>query len=264
MKNKPEITMETIKRMEDMSWFTHAQIFDDLLIVAQKETNCFIWRTAAGLVVFDGIWPDERVYIAIRAAIHDAGWDQEKIVKYVMTHGHIDHVGCGKWLVDNHRVTTYLSKPDDELRLAQPHEENRSDCWKAFKIDGYLHDGDEIDCGDKSIKVIGTPGHTPGCMSFVFPVDDCGEKHLVALFGGATPPWNDIKGKQQQIESVEKFRKAVKSNHVDTLLTNHTAMDNGLERIAYSKARMSFLPNIYVLGEVGAQKFCDVFRAVAE
>ena len=45
MKDIPELTIETIKRMEDMSWFTHAQIFDDLIIVAQKETACYILKT---------------------------------------------------------------------------------------------------------------------------------------------------------------------------------------------------------------------------
>ena len=61
MRNQPELTFDTIKRMEDMTWFTHAQIFDDLLIVAQKETSCFVRKTSSGLVVIDGIWPDERV-----------------------------------------------------------------------------------------------------------------------------------------------------------------------------------------------------------
>ena len=36
------------------------------------------------------------------------------------------------------------------------------------------------------------------------------------------------------------------------------------EKIAYSRARMSYLPNIYVLGEDGVQKFCEVFIKVAE
>lgn len=39
MRDIPELTIETIKRMGDMSWFNHAQIFDDLIIVAQKETD---------------------------------------------------------------------------------------------------------------------------------------------------------------------------------------------------------------------------------
>lgn len=262
MRNKPELTFDTIKRMEDMTWFTHARIFDDLLIVAQRETVCFVWKTAAGLVVFDGIWPDERVYRAILDAIADAGWENEPITKFVMTHGHIDHVGCGRWLAEKHGATTYLSKADDELRRSTPHEEGRSDGWKDFTVDCRIADGDSIACGDKSIRVIATPGHTAGCMSFIFPVTENGERHSACLFGGATPPWGDEAGKQQQRDSVLKFINAAAEQHCDVALTNHTAFDSGLERIAYSRARMSYMPNIYILGEDGVRKFCEVFLAV--
>ena len=60
MRDVPDLSFETIKRMEDMTWFTHAQIFDDLLIVSQRETSCYILKTSEGLVVIDGIWPDHR------------------------------------------------------------------------------------------------------------------------------------------------------------------------------------------------------------
>ena len=55
MRDAPDLSFETIKRMEDMTWFTHAQIFDDLLIVSQRETSCYILKTSEGLVVIDGI-----------------------------------------------------------------------------------------------------------------------------------------------------------------------------------------------------------------
>ena len=264
MRDVPDLSFETIKRMEDMTWFTHAQIFDDLLIVSQRETSCYILKTSEGLVVIDGIWPDERVLEEIKSAITDAKWDNERISRFFITHGHIDHVGCGKWLVDNYNVKTYLSEADDELRRAAQHEEGRSDCWKEFDIDFFLHDGDRIDCGDKSILALFTPGHTKGCMSFIFPVYDKGEKHMACIFGGATPPWGDDEGNEIQMQSVTKFLDAAKENGCDVALTNHTAFDCGLERIAYSRARLSNLPNIYVIGEDGVQKFCDVFRRVCK
>lgn len=264
MRNQPELTFDTIKRMEDMTWFTHAQIFDDLLIVAQKETSCFVWKTSLGLVVIDGIWPDERVYDQIIAAIKEAGWENCAISKFVMTHGHIDHVGCGKWLKDNHNAETILSKADDELRLSTPSEEGRCDCWKEFGIDRYIEDGDTIDCGDKQIKVVATPGHTEGCMSYIFPIFYKEKAHMACLFGGATAPWGDENGKDIQKQSIMKFMKAAKENHCDVALANHTAFDAGIEKISYSKARLSYLPNIYVLGEEGVQKFCEVYITVAQ
>lgn len=268
MNVRPRLDWETLKRciggMSDMTWFTHAQIFDDLLVVAQKETACYIWKTTAGLVVLDGIWPDESVYQEILTAIRDAGWEGEKITKFVMTHGHIDHVGCGKWLVERHGVETYLSQADDALRLATPHEEGRLDNWKEFPIDHYLQDGDTIDCGDKCITVVATPGHTDGCMSFLFPVCEGEERHVASLFGGATASWTDPDGKRKQRVAIKTFRAAVENAHSDVALCNHTAFDNGLARIAYSKGRTCYLPNIYILGEAGVQQFCKVYEQVAQ
>lgn len=39
--DKPMITKDSFKAMEDMSYFIHSLIFDDLLIVAQKQTALF-------------------------------------------------------------------------------------------------------------------------------------------------------------------------------------------------------------------------------
>ena len=262
MKDIPELTYEMIKRMEDMSWFTHAQIFDDLIIVAQKETARYILKTAAGLVVIDGIWPDKKVYDEIICSINEVGWGGIGICMFLMTHGHIDHVGCGKWLKENSGAKTFLSEEDDRLRLSTPHEDGRTDNWKEFEIDEYIGDGDMIDCGDRGIYVISTPGHTKGCSSFIFPVHENGEKHMACLFGGATPPRGDENGREQQRKSIKKFMQIAGEKKCDVALTNHTAFDCGLERIAYSRARISHLPNIYILGTEGVQNFCRVFEKI--
>lgn len=84
-----------------MSFFTHALIFDDLLIVAQKETSCFVLKSSEGLIVIDAIWPSVKAYEAIIGAIKAVGWNPDLLYKLVITHGHVDHTGCGKWFVKN-------------------------------------------------------------------------------------------------------------------------------------------------------------------
>lgn len=244
MRDMPVLTYETIKEMEDMTWFISARIFDDLIIVSQKQTCSYILRTAEGLVLFDAIWPDERAYEAIKGAAAEHGFT-ENFTKLFITHGHIDHVGCARWFVENDEVITYMSKEDEGL--------------EGFKASVNIADSDIF--GD--IRVLATSGHTAGCMSFIFPVHEGGEKHMAALFGGATPPWGDEEGKQKQLEAVDIFQASVKEYNVDVVLTNHTAFDNGIERIAYGRTRMSHMPNIYILGKEGAVRFCEVFRRVA-
>lgn len=263
MKEIPELSMDMLTQMEDMSWFTHAQIFDDLLIVAQKETSCYIWKTADGLVIFDAIWPNELVYQEIMAAIHDAGWDDSKISKLVFTHGHVDHLGCVKWLLDNHAATTFLSEADDNFRKTQSSNMGQDTTWKTCPIDRHINDGDVIACGDKQIQVVATPGHTPGCMSFIFPVFENGEKHTAALLGGSTPPWNGQDQEEKHRQSIVKFKEEAKKQHADVALTNHTRFDCTLERIAYSQQRMVHLPNIYIIGEDATEKFWSVFQKIA-
>ncbi len=260
--NKPLVSPETIKAMENMSVFTHALIFDDLLIVAQKETNCFVLKTQVGLIIIDAIWPAKEAFDAIVDAIQDVGWNPDAIKKLVLTHGHVDHTGCGKWFVEKYHVTTYLSKEDDVFWSEHPTKPDRPETWKDYKIDIYLQDRDTVTLGDKSIFVYSTPGHTPGGFSFIFPVKEEGKTHMAALWGGTTPPWTK-EGVTQYLKSLDYFITEAIRNKVDVALSNHTAVDNGFERIAYSKKRMSYMPNIYIIGQDGFLKFCQVFRTMS-
>lgn len=135
--NKPVITRETFREMEDMSFFIHAKIFDDLLIIAQKQTNCFVLKTNEGLIVIDAIWPAKEAFEAIVDAIKDAGWNPDTIKKLVLTHGYVD---------------TYLSEVDDNFWKEHPTKPDRPETWKDYKIDTYIHDGDTITLGDKTIS----------------------------------------------------------------------------------------------------------------
>ena len=123
--DKPILTSETIKAMEDMSFFTHSQIFDDLLIVAQRETNCFALKTSNGLIIIDAIWPTKKAFDAIIDAIKAVGWNPNTIKKLILTHGHVDHTGCGKWFIEQYHVDTYLSKVDDVFWQEHPTKPDR-------------------------------------------------------------------------------------------------------------------------------------------
>ena len=126
----------------------------------------------------------------------------------------------------------------------------------------YVQGGDTIISGDKAIKVYATPGHTPGCLSYIFPVKEDGEVHMAALWGGTTPPWTR-NGIEQYLTSLDYFMGEAQKEKVDVALSNHTSVDNGLERIAYSKKRMAYMPNIYIIGQNGFQKYCQVFRTLS-
>ena len=45
-------------------------------------------------------------------------------------------------------------------------------------------EGTKVTLGDTTVDVIFTPGHTPGTLSYVFPVKDKGKTVMVAYSGG--------------------------------------------------------------------------------
>lgn len=62
-------------------------------------------------------------------------------------------------------------------------ESNR---FPAIHVDRKLKDGDEVKVGDAQLKVILTPGHSPGSVSYSMTVSDKGKKQNVLIVNMAT------------------------------------------------------------------------------
>jgi hydroxyacylglutathione hydrolase len=96
------------------------------------------------------------------AAIIDAGEPAEKLagqlngasLKWVLaTHGHPGHLAGKDALKEATGAQTAMHVADAKLFLRS--------------ADRYLLDGDELELGEIKIRVIHTPGHTPGSLSFL-------------------------------------------------------------------------------------------------
>ena len=103
-------------------------------------------------------------YKAIKKAQQDLGI---KVTALLLTHAHFDHAGNAKALQDD-GVKVYISSLDapklkNDLNLA-------SDFGRRFDFldaDHSFNDGDELNLEGISIKVILTPGHTDGSVTFL-------------------------------------------------------------------------------------------------
>lgn len=47
-------------------------------------------------------------------------------------------------------------------------------------VDEFLTDGQQITLGDTTVTVVSTPGHSPGCVSFIFPLKTQGKTYMAA------------------------------------------------------------------------------------
>ncbi len=103
-------------------------------------------------------------YKKIKQAESDNGF---KIKAVLLTHAHFDHSGCAKKLQDD-GVKIYISKLDAPKLLNDMHL--GGDFGRKFETltaNCTFDDGDVLEICGLQIKVIHTPGHTDGSVTFL-------------------------------------------------------------------------------------------------
>ncbi len=131
--------------------------------------NCYFYvdsRTRSGFLIDPGAQAGV-IYDTIRRN----GWTIEKIL---LTHGHFDHIGAAELLRRQLSAPIYIY-PEDAPYLANPHL-NLSGNYDPITVPHYeeLYDGEIIRLKANSefyLKVIHTPGHTPGSVTYYSPAE---------------------------------------------------------------------------------------------
>lgn len=126
-----------------------------MFIVGPIETDCYAYVSEGECLVVD----PGNSGAAIARHLEDV-----RVTTIVATHGHGDHVGGVKALRDATGARFLMHEADVELagRAGEASELGRSYDDDAPEPDQTIADGDVIELGTASFRVIGAPGHTPG------------------------------------------------------------------------------------------------------
>ena len=124
---------------------------------AQNVYLAFCPRTREGIVVDPGWEPERTIALVAKEGV--------KVLEVVATHGHIDHV-FGAVAICAAAKAPFRMHPGDRYWLDSLDRQATMFGLEAPAgtpvLDRPLADGDAIRFGDVSLKVIHTPGHTPG------------------------------------------------------------------------------------------------------
>lgn len=143
-----------------------------VLPLGDIQVNCYLVSTEKSALVVDPGFHSQKVEEFLKENSH-----KERMI--LLTHAHFDHIGGAEQLREKTGVNiaigekenAFLSDPSVNLSglLSAP--------LKPFSADILLKDNETLNIGDLKIKVIHTPGHTSGSVSYL--IDD-------VLFSGDT------------------------------------------------------------------------------
>ncbi|PHR17955.1 MAG: MBL fold metallo-hydrolase [Hoeflea sp.] len=222
--------------------------FDNVTFVGVCWVSSWLIETSEGHVLIDTLYGP---FIGqLIENLKSTGVDFADIKYVLMTHGHFDHVGGAaalKPLLPNAKFVMTQGGWDEAIESAEKSEGRRA--WKMIEQDMVVEDGDTIELGDNSFKVIETPGHTWGTASYSYDVKDQDETYRAITIGGLG--LNAIDGPPQveaYIESVDRVRTLVESGDeaVEVHLTTHGFSNNLDENRQQHLTRKLGEPNVFV------------------
>ncbi|MCJ7565463.1 MAG: MBL fold metallo-hydrolase [Candidatus Aminicenantes bacterium] len=134
------------------------------IVVGGLETNCYLVyceETLQCAVVDPGAEP-ERIFLEIAEA-------ELKPVVIINTHGHVDHIGANRDMKDHFGVPLYIHAADSPMlgKIQQLELSLFLGAKDSPPADHLMSDGEEIKIGNSVLRVLHTPGHSPGSVSLL-------------------------------------------------------------------------------------------------
>lgn len=128
-------------------------------------TNCYIAYEKEGgkCFIIDPASSAERIKTIIDA--HDL-----KPKAILLTHGHFDHIAAADELRKQYKIPLMIHEQDAEMIVSAELNCSRAMMGASITLspaDKLLKEGDRIKLENESLKVLHTPGHSPGSCVYV-------------------------------------------------------------------------------------------------
>lgn len=178
------------------------------LVLGPVSTNVYIISYNGNCLIIDPSAEVERIVSYIEE-------ENLKPLAILITHGHFDHAMAAGALSDKYKTKIYIGEKDRELLENSGLNLGMQFIGEDFKLtpDVLVKNGDKLTFEGFKLKVIGTPGHTIGSVSYYS--DDLKEneafKSVVfsgdSLFAGSVGRMDFPTGsREDMVATVEMFR----------------------------------------------------------
>jgi metallo-beta-lactamase class B len=238
------------------------KVFDNLYWLGTRQHSSWALGTSAGLIIIDTnfAWATQPEIID---GLTKLGLNPADIKYVIISHAHGDHDQGAAELQSRYGAKVVMGAADWESTLQRPATAAGGVPKRDIAVGP---DGTKITLGDTTVTVVATPGHTPGTLSYVFPVKDQGRTVMAAYSGGTLTGAFGADGSRwdEYIASQRKIAKVAADAGATVMLSNHSEYDG-----AYTKARLAGLQrevgeeNPFIVGADGVQRYFTVMAECA-
>src|SRR5688500_10668928 len=159
-----------------------------------------------------------------------------RTVKYVLiSHAHGDHDQGAALLQSRYGAKVVMGEADWDSTLQRAATAPGGVPKRDIAVGP---GGLKLKLGDTTVDIIATPGHTPGTLSYFFPVKDGSRTLTVAYAGGTAFNFPRLAANFARYRDTQrKMAEVAEAAGATILMTNHTEFDR-----AYDRARIAQLP----------------------
>jgi metallo-beta-lactamase class B len=156
------------------------KVFDNLYWLGTRQHSSWALQTSAGIIIIDTnfAWATEPEIID---GLTKLGLNPRDIKYVVISHAHGDHDQGAAELQKRFGAQVVMGAPDWEATLKRPATAAGGVPKRDISVGP---EGTKLTLGDTTVQIVATPGHTPGTLSYVFPVKDQGRTVMAAYSGG--------------------------------------------------------------------------------
>jgi metallo-beta-lactamase class B len=227
-----------------------------------RQHSSWAVQASDGIVILDTnfAWATEPEIIE---GVTKLGLNPRDIKFVVISHAHGDHDQAAAELQKRFGAKVVMGAADWTSTLQRPATAAGGVPTKDIPVDA---EGYKLTLGDTTIDIRSTPGHTPGTLSYIFPVRHEGQRVMVAYSGGTLTGafGTDAARWDEYIGSQRKMAKAAADAGATVILSNHSEYDN-----AYTKARLIAAPrqagenHPFIVGTDAVQRYFTVMAECA-
>jgi metallo-beta-lactamase class B len=239
------------------------KVFDNLYWLGTRQHSSWALQTSEGLIIIDTnfAWATEPEIID---GLKTLGLNPADIKYVVISHAHGDHDRGAAELQKRFGAQVVMGAPDWESTLARPSTAAGGVPARNIAVgpEGY-----KLTLGDTTMDIVFTPGHSPGTLSYVFPVKHEGRTVMAAYSGGTLTGAFGTDGARwdEYVASQRTIAKAAADAGATIVLSNHSEYDG-----AYTKARLIAAPrqpgedHPFIVGADAVQRYFTVMAECAQ